>query len=510
MDKDYLKDEGNALITQKHQINKAQDKLTELNQSLEIMQNEQAENRQKLDSLMSDMEALLADIEPNMAETDSNQEQEAIVSLQKELDSMHVESHSDLHSIDELDSVLFDENMSWEEYIGSFSAYAERNHIDLSKDPFESLMSKAQQIELQRRIKEEFSLKNAQCDGYDYLIAVTCGFIGGLVDILFVGKPGESKLGGWVDEQANNATKKFAKLCGWKPKEGKKDSVKSAIGFLEKKFKINYDHRHTPDTGGKVRNMSAKNHHLKSLGHSPDIIGLFFSILNQITNTATFMSNGEIITIDAENFELQGGNFIAKIFCGFANWFGHLASDWTGSSGADGRGSGIPMPFYNLFQLCNFGRFGEEQGTFAVVTSKVFEAGYDFRHGLTMAIPVVITELLIRFMYVMKQRFRHGREWKECIPNSSVPELRRMLLVGHGVLCNMDLLDAVIRSAKCGGPWANPVEFLLRTNLPAWANFGQLALREVHAWWNAGKMDIKAVDEYLDRDLKMMLRRSSI
>lgn len=504
MNKDRLKDEGNALITQKHQISKAQGKLTELHQSLDIMQNEQAQNRQKLDSLMSDMEALLADIDPNMAEMDSNQEQEALISLQKELDSMQVEIHSDLHTIDELDSVVFNENMSWGEYINSFNDYAKRNHIDLSKDPFENLMSKTQQIELQKRIKEEFSIKNAQCDKYDYLIAGACGLIGGLVDILFVGKPGESKLGGWVDEQANNATKKFAKLCGWKPKEGKEDSVKSAIGFLEKKFKVNYDHRHTADTGGKVCNMSAKNHHLKSLGHSPDIIGLFFSILNQFTNTATFVSNGEIITIDTYNFELQGGNFIAKIFCGFANWFGHLASDWTGSSGADGRGSGIPIPFYNLFQLCDFGRFGEKhQETFAVVTSKVFESGYDFRRGLTMAIPVVITELIIRFMYVMKQRFYHGREWKECMPNSSVPELRRMLLVGHGVLCTMDGIDAAIRS---GGPLANPVEFLLHTNLIGWVNFGQLALREVYAWWNVGKMDIEAVDEYLGKDLRAMIR----
>lgn len=504
MDKDYLKDEGNALVVQKHQIVKAQFKLAEFNKSLDTMQNDQAENRQKLDSLMSDMEALLVNMESNAVEIDLYQEQKALMLLQKELDSIQVESYSDLHTIDELESVVFNENMSWEEYIRSFSAYAERNHIDLSKDPFDSLMSKTQQLELQKRIKDEFSFKNAQCDKYDYLIAGTCGLIGGLVDVLFVGKPGEGKLGGLVDEQANNVTKKFAKLCGWKPKEGKEDSVKSAIGFLENKFKINYDHRHTADTGGKVRNMSAKNHHLKNLGHSPDIIGLFFSVLNQFTNTATFVSNGEIITIDTETFELQGSNVIAKIFCGFVNWFGHLASDWTGSSGAEGRGSGIPIPFYNLFQFCDFGRFGEKnQETFAVITSKVFEDGYDFRHGLTMAIPVVITELLIRFMYTMKQRFYHGKEWKDCIPNSSVPELRRMLLVGHGALCTIDTVDATIRS---GGPLTNPVEFLLRTNLIGWINFGQLALREVYAWWNAGKMDIKAIDEYLDRDLKRMLR----
>ncbi|WP_301007916.1 MULTISPECIES: hypothetical protein [Helicobacter] len=353
-----------------------------------------------------------------------------------------------------------------------------------------------------KRIKEEFSYKNAQCDKYDYLIAVTCGVIGGIIDVVFVGAPGQSKLGNFTDEMANKATEQFAKLCGWKGK-----GTKSAIGFLENKFKINYDQATTNGkngTGGKVHNLSTKNHHLKSLAHSPDLIGLFFSIYNQVTNTSSFISNGQLITIDTENFELQGKNFIAKIFCGFTNWFGHLASDWTGSSGAQGRGSGIPIPFYNLFQLCSFGRFEEkEQETFAVITTKVFEQGYDFRHGMAMAIPVAITELLVRFMYAMKARFYHQRDWKDCIPNANIPELRRMLFVGHGTLCLIDGVDAAIRS---GDPILNPVEFLLRTNLFAYARFGQLALKELVTWFNKGKIDVEALDDYLDKDLRRMLR----
>ena len=33
------------------------------------------------------------------------------------------------------------------------------------------------------------------CDGYDYLAAVACGAVGGLVDIFLVGTPGNSTLG---------------------------------------------------------------------------------------------------------------------------------------------------------------------------------------------------------------------------------------------------------------------------------------------------------------------------
>ena len=38
-------------------------------------------------------------------------------------------------------------------------------------------------------------LNNDKCDKYDYLVAVACGAIGGVIDAFFVGAPGESKLG---------------------------------------------------------------------------------------------------------------------------------------------------------------------------------------------------------------------------------------------------------------------------------------------------------------------------
>ena len=151
-----------------------------------------------------------------------------------------------------------------------------------------------------------------KCDKYDYLIAVACGAIAGLVDIFLVGAPAESKLQGWTDAQVDKTVMRFAKTCGWSPKEGKEKSVASAVGFLEKKFPVNYDQRHSADVNN-LFSMSAKNHHMMSLGHSPDIIGLFFSILNQFTSTSTFIANGQLITINTKTFELEGGNFIAKI-----------------------------------------------------------------------------------------------------------------------------------------------------------------------------------------------------
>lgn len=58
------------------------------------------------------------------------------------------------------------------------------------------------------------------------------------------------------------------------------------------------------------------------------------------------MSDGEIISLNNSDgkFELHGDNIPSKIFCGIANWIGHLISDVSGSSSSKGRGMGIPSP----------------------------------------------------------------------------------------------------------------------------------------------------------------------
>lgn len=313
-----------------------------------------------------------------------------------------------------------------------------------------------------------------KCDKYDYLIAVGCGAVAGLVDVFLVGSPGNSKLQGWTDKQVDKTVMLFAGTCGWSPKAGKENNVASAIGFLEKKFPVNYDQRHTGDVGG-LFNMATKNHHMKSLAHSPDIIGLFFSILNQFTSTSSFWHNGELITIKTETFELQGHDFVSKLFCGITNWLGHIMSDVAGSSGASGRGSGVVIPFYGVFQLCDFGSFqvGQNRNTLATIATKVFQEGYDARVGLAMTIPVVLCDLTIKLMWAVKHYFYHKKPFPECIPSKKHDDLRIMLILGNGTLCLMDGADAIIRS---GGNWVN---FFLRLNIVAWFRLVSLVFREV-------------------------------
>ncbi len=355
---------------------------------------------------------------------------------------------------------------------------------------------------LDRRAKEIEWAKD-RCDKYDYMIAAFCGLAAGAIDAFFVAAPGQGALGRLTDKGADALVQRLAVML-WKgdtrsgagrPRHAP-DTLEKAISYLEQAFPVNYDARYAADlrnTNGALSSMAAKNHHLLSLAHSPDLIGLIVSILDQFTGFATFLYNGKVIRLipvkDArgnKTMYMQGTTFPSKLFCGICNWLGHLASDLCGSSstrreGKTGRGAGLPIPFYNLFLLMNFGNF--DGATFAELAVKVFEEGYDLRHGAAMAVPVLVEECSIKLIWVLKRRFYAGKDWSECIPSSKHADLRVMLLVGNAALCLVDAADAAIRSAISGG---SPVTFVLHLNLIAWARLIALIFRELRIRYGAG------------------------
>lgn len=323
-------------------------------------------------------------------------------------------------------------------------------------------------------IKKDFLY---ECDKIDYKIAVFSGIMSGIVDILFVSTPKNSILGRFVDGKTDDLVKFIAKQCGWNPRLGKEENIASAIGFLEKKFPVNYDQSSASYTVDGF-NMAPNNHHLKSLAHSPSPIGLIFSVLDQFDGKASFIDNGQFIRVDTETQTLRGNNMISKIFCGFCNWLGHIISDMAGSSGGrgninGGRGSGVAIPFFELFQLCDFGSFqiGRDKQTLATLMTRVFQEGYDLRFGATMSIPVILNEIFIKVCWIIKRRFYHKLEWKDCVPKLEHKSLHKMLLIGTAGLCLLDSIDAGIRS---GG---NALKFVLRLNVVAWGRLVVLVVK---------------------------------
>lgn len=319
-----------------------------------------------------------------------------------------------------------------------------------------------------------------ECDKTDYILAVTSGLLCGILDIFLVGKPGESPVGDDItDKWFENRTKDFAELCGWNDKEGK---LASAVKYLEEKFKIPYDQRGAGDAASGIFDLNPKNHHFKSLAHNPTLLGLFFSVLDQFNNTSHFVSEGELISLeDADgSFELCGGdNVSSKFFCAFVNWFGHLISDMSGSSGSKGRGMGIPSPLWSwandiivIKRKFNIPihEFDKSLNEMAI---RIYKEGYDTRFQAAQAIPVLINEMLVRLIYSIRRLVKYFTKtekedrtftilWKTCEPFSNAT-VKRMLTVAHGTFCMMDVGDAIIQGLRISG--GSVAECVMRINI---------------------------------------------
>jgi hypothetical protein len=370
-------------------------------------------------------------------------------------------------------------------------------NIDDEKHDFPSTISSAiidadaELMVLDEQIAEtEKTLKSLtqDCDKTDYILAASSGALCGIMDVFLIGKPGESPLGNITDKWFANRTIDFAKLFGYK---GDKASLTSAIEFLEKKFKVPYDQSVGGGIAKKLLNLTPDNHHFKSLGHNPTLLGLFFSVLDQFANTSSFVSDGNLITLNnsAGNFELEGHNIPSKLFCGFANWFGHIISDVSGSSRSRGRGMGIPSSIWAwvndiiaIKRKLNIpvSKFDKSANELAI---KMFQKGYDARFQTAQAIPVFVNELVVRLFYSVrrlvcyyanteKENKSFSLFWESCEPFSNAT-VKRMLTVAHGAFCLVDLGDAAIRGFTSEGPYFNVTEFLMRVNI---AGVGRFAI----------------------------------
>lgn len=321
------------------------------------------------------------------------------------------------------------------------------------------------------------------CDKLDYALAASSGAICGLIDIFLVSKPGESPIGDVTDKWFENRVADFAKLNGWQG-----ESTKDPIKFLEEKYKVPYD-----QTGRGVAScifgLTPSNHHFKSLGHNPTLLGLFFSILDQFQNRSHFVTEGQLIALnDADGtFELRGNSVPAKFFCGFANWLGHLISDMSGSSQSKGRGMGIPSPLWawtnDIVAIRQVRGIPTSDFTKSAnqLAQKIFEQGFDARFQAAQAIPVVVNEMAVRLLYALRRMVKYlvgtrdkartfQEMWASCEPfgNSTV---KRMLTVAHGTFCLLDLTDATARALATGAGTFETSEFLICFNIAGAGRF---------------------------------------
>ena len=356
-----------------------------------------------------------------------------------------------------------------------------------------------------------------ECDKLDYILSACSGALCGIVDVFMVGAPSDSQLGNITDSWFSDRTCDFARLCGWKGNED--NQLKSAVSYLERNFDIPYDQRGCGDAGADVFGLNLSNHHFKSLGHNPSILGLVFSVIDQFTNRSHFITDGDMVILnDADNnFTLHGNTFFSKLWCGIVNWLGHLMSDVSGSSGSIHRGAGIPSPLWTwvndvvaVKRMLNIepAQFDKD---LLDMSLQLYNKGFDLRFQTAQVIPVIINELLVRLIFLIRRLLKYyashdkdSRTWKEvwneCKPFSNVT-VKRMLSVAHGTFCLVDAGDAAIRGFSTGGGSFNAVEFFLRLNVAGLGRFGICLFGETKRAINYHKAECKAVFAGKERNI---------
>ena len=351
------------------------------------------------------------------------------------------------------------------------------------------------------------------CDKLDYILGASSGVLCAMIDVVFVGNPKESIGLKNVDKWTSKCVKNFAKYCH--PDHRNFDDLASALRFLETTFKIPYDQVGLNGAGREVFNLNPKNHHFKSLPHNLSLLGLIFSVIDQFNNTSHFVSNGDLISLEkaGQGWELKGNNFVAKVFSGVVNWFGHIVSDISGSSSSadsDARGMGIPSPLWtwinDLISIKRMAGFetSEMDKAMQELAINIFKNGYDARFQLAQAIPVLINELIVRFIYAVRRFYAYFIEtennkrsftslWDRCEPFSN-PAIRRVLTVAHGTFCLIDLTDAFLKSEK--GDDFEIDQFVLYLNVVGIGCFAVSLFDEMVFFIKSKKQTKKANDKF--------------
>ena len=332
-------------------------------------------------------------------------------------------------------------------------------------------------------------------DRVDYIMAVACGAISGLVDIFYVGEFSLENARNWGSEQTNKFVKKVAELNGYKG-----DDLADAIKHLEQKFPLAAD-KNTPDFGGGLQ------HHLRDFSHHFSLGGLLCSLFTQFTGKVIGTdTSGAILIATVQDTTWIGRNFEEKILFGTVNWFFHIVSDMAGSNATAGKGTGIPGPIVSLIKELSaipaIRKMKINEVEFHTWVSKLFngtllakrdENGkilepvkFDLRMEIGILhevgkqfVPVIINECLVRGLYFLRRLYNAMKDTEihsiadfkkintaDLLPfNNRV--IKRMITVASGVFTAVDAADAAVRAAiKNGG--ITPkffVDFAVRINI---------------------------------------------
>jgi len=206
----------------------------------------------------------------------------------------------------------------------------------------------------------------------DIFVSSLCGILLSVIDMVFVGTPDIVKIyRGGEQFDGSILTKLFRKIGN--DSEGNQSEV---LKWLSEKCKVPYD------ISLEKGIVTPNNHRLRNFAHDP-LFGLLFAFADIVMGTTTVVDNTGALRVLINNKEFKANGLNAVFY-----YFGHLLSDFS-------TARGLPIPGTGFSQF--FASKGEN--SFARIAEDMYLNGYDFRHMMSMGIPVFIKKVILEFYF---------------------------------------------------------------------------------------------------------------
>ncbi len=338
----------------------------------------------------------------------------------------------------------------------------------------------------ENQIDSKIITSQYELDDIDKAIVWASGILAGAVDAFFVtdvrrlDKYSKMKV---FDKDGNAINlSESGKVNTWVDKRIKNIYTPEQIRHFENKYWVPYDLPNDEDVVG----LGPRTHRIQSFGHDP-IFGFFFGVRDIMQGTMTAIDNsGAVIVKKVSNGDIG-------LFEAIATEFGHLKSDICTSSG-------LPIPF--MGQLMRMQGHSDINGySYQMLIKGMYMKGYNINHLISMGIPALIIEVLIRTSYFAYSLYQ-GKTFEEALPIGK-PKVNKMLFYSYLIAtsCNGIKLVATNGNIFAFNPslWGMCIKYGL-SEIKRWLSNQEE--RERHEYvMHLREESINNIDEIIKNDL---------
>lgn len=291
-------------------------------------------------------------------------------------------------------------------------------------------------------ILNEKTIKFPKLNNVDVIVCSISSILSVLIDVIFVGTPEIVKIyrGGEIFD--GSILTAMLRKIGNNPNT----QVALILQWFSDKCKVPYDISAYKNT------ITPNNHRLRSFAHDP-LFGLLFAIADIILGTTTCIDNsGKVKILVNKRKAPTIEKYLAIIY-----YFGHLISDIC-------TARGLPIPGFCFME---FFQTEINNKSIAKIVEDMYLDGYDFRHMISMGIPIFINEIIIKIYSDLTKEIPNvistiSEKEKIKLDNKLKKEKMKFIANTSATLGNA---IKFISPPNCGNPTA--------INLVQWVNFLQ-------------------------------------